>query len=97
MSSKDNDEECVMHSKGDNMEMMINDKADEVMQELFQSLLSRYQNGLETSMPGCDFIFDCVHLNFKRDGSYIDSPDSLKNKNATIKLINKKDHKCIKK
>ena len=48
MSSKDNDEECVMHSKGDNMEMIINDKADEVIQELFQSLLSRFQNGLET-------------------------------------------------
>ena len=61
MSSKDNDEECVMHSKGDNMEMMINDKADEVIQELFQSLLSRYQNGLETSIPGCDFILLIIY------------------------------------
>ena len=61
MSSKDNDEECVMHSKGDNMEMMINDKADEVILELFQSLLSRYQNGLETSIPGCDFIFWIIY------------------------------------
>ena len=43
MSSKDNDEECVMHSKGDNIEIMINDKADEVNKELFQSLLSWYQ------------------------------------------------------
>ena len=39
-------------------------------------------------MKGKDFIFDCVHLlyyqchkiNFKRGGSYIDSPDSIKNK-----------------
>ena len=43
MSSKDNDEERVMHSKGDNIEIMINDKADEVNKELFQSLLSWYQ------------------------------------------------------
>ena len=29
---------------------MINDKADEVTEELFQSLLSRYQIGLERSI-----------------------------------------------
>ena len=29
MSSKDNDEERVMHLKSDNKEMTINDKADE--------------------------------------------------------------------
>ena len=36
MSSKDNDEECVMHSKSDNIEIMINDKADEVIRKPFQ-------------------------------------------------------------
>ena len=40
MSSKDNDEERVMHLKSDNIEIIINDKADEVLEELFQSLLS---------------------------------------------------------
>ena len=40
MSSKDNDEERVMYSKSDNIELIINDKPDEVTQELFQSLLS---------------------------------------------------------
>ena len=34
----DNDEECVMHSKSDNIEIMINDKAGEVIKELFDSL-----------------------------------------------------------
>ena len=33
---------------------MINDKADEVIEE--------YQIGLETSMKGSDFIFECVYL-----------------------------------
>ena len=37
MSSKDNDEEWVMDSKSDNIEIIINDKADEVKEELFQS------------------------------------------------------------
>ena len=41
---------------------MINDKVNEVIEDVFQSLLSRYQNGLETSMKVSDFIFGCVHL-----------------------------------
>ena len=44
----------------DNIKIMINDKAEEVITELFQSLLSRYQIGLETSMKGSEFVFDCV-------------------------------------
>ena len=43
MSSNNNDEERVMHSQSDNTEIMISDKADEIIEELFQSLLSRYQ------------------------------------------------------
>ena len=41
---------------------MINDKADGVLKEFFQSVLSRYQIGFEESMRGIDFIFDYVHL-----------------------------------
>ena len=81
---------------------MINDKIDEVIGELFQSLLPRCQIGLETSMK--DFIFHEVIsylivliyyiMNtikiFKRGGSYIDSPDWIKKKNATINPINQK-------
>ena len=48
MSSKDISEERAMHSKSDNIEIMVNDKPDEVIEELFQSLLSRYQIGLRT-------------------------------------------------
>ena len=61
MSSKDNDEEHVMHSKSDNIKIMSNDKADEVIEELFQSLLSRYQVGLEASMKVSDFVCNCFH------------------------------------
>ena len=43
----------------------------------------RYYRNLETSMRGGDFIFDsvqlmyynCLKLNFRCGGSYIDSPD----------------------
>ena len=40
----------------------MNDKAEEVTEELFPSLLSRYQIGLETSIKGSEFVFDCVQL-----------------------------------
>ena len=36
-----------MHSKNDNIEIMINNKADEVIDELFQSLFFRYQVGVK--------------------------------------------------
>ena len=35
-----------MHSKSDNIEIMINDQADEVRKESFDSLKNRYQNNL---------------------------------------------------
>ena len=34
-NSKDTDEERVMHSKSDKIEIMINDEADEFIKELF--------------------------------------------------------------
>ena len=37
MFSKGNDEERVIHSKSDNIEMMINDKEDEVIENFFSS------------------------------------------------------------
>ena len=41
ISSLDNNEEHVMHSKSDNIEIMISDDTDEVMKELFDSLKNR--------------------------------------------------------
>ena len=50
-----------MHSKSDNIKIMINDEADEVIKELFHSLKNGYQNNVE-SIKGSDFVFDYVHL-----------------------------------
>ena len=41
ISSKDVDEERVIHSKSDNIEFIPYDNANEVVNELFESLLSR--------------------------------------------------------
>ena len=105
ISSIDNDEECVMHSKSDNIEIMINDKAEEVIEKLFRSIKKRFQNNLESmkGMQGSEFVFDyvqllyykCHKINPNRGGSYINSPDWIKNKKATINPINIKDKKLF--
>ena len=46
-----------MHSKSDNIEIMIKDEADEVIKELFDSHKNRYQNNLE-STNSSEFVFD---------------------------------------
>ena len=54
-------------------------------------------------MKGSQFAFNYVHvlyqkcheINPNQGGSYIDSPDLIKNKKATINPINKKDNKCF--
>ena len=61
ISSIANNEEYLMHSKSDSIEIIINDEANEVIKELFDSLKNRYQNNLE-SMKGSEFVFDYVHL-----------------------------------
>ena len=61
ISSIGNDQERVIHSKSDNIEIMINDKADEVIEDLFESLKNRYQNNL-VAIKGSEFVFDYVHL-----------------------------------
>ena len=61
--------------------------------------MQKYQGKLELSMKGSGFIFDSVQLmyykcdkrNFKRSGSYIDSPDWIKSKKATINAKNEDD------
>ena len=63
----------------------------------------KYQEGLETKMRGSNFDFESVDLlnykinkiSFNRGGSYIDSPDWLKHKKATLNQKNK-DHECFK-
>ena len=108
ISSKDVDEERVIHSKSDNIEFMSYDNVNEVVHKPFESLLSVYKIGLETSMRRSDFIFDSVELlcykchkiNFKRGGSYIDSTDWIKKKNNNnnirkIQTINVLINCCI--
>ena len=79
-----------MYSASDNIKFTSYSNVNEVANEIFESLLTRYQNNLEVSMRGSEFIFNAVQLfhykwhevNFKPrvggGGSYIDSPVWIK-------------------
>ena len=72
-----------MYSKSDNIKFMPYDNSNEVFNELFELILSRYQGDVETSIELSEFSFDsvqllyykCYRVNFRGAGSCIDSPD----------------------
>ena len=61
VSSRDADEERLIHSTSNKTKSMRYSDANEIINELFESLCSRYEVNLETSM-GSGFIFDSVQL-----------------------------------
>ena len=81
ISSKDSDESRTMHTKSKSTEIMMGNETDEVIEELIESLLQKYQEVLEEQMRGSEFNFDIMgflHCNLNkislnRGGSYIDS------------------------
>ena len=64
MSSKDSDEIRDVHATRNNIEIIIGNKTSNIIKKLFNSLLLKYQEGLEESMKGTEFIFDSVDLVF---------------------------------
>ena len=92
ISSKDSEETCTMHTKSHNIEIMMGNETDEIIEKLFESLLQNYQKDLEESMRKSEFVYDSIDLLYyhlqkiglKKGGSYIDSPEWLKNKKARI-------------
>ena len=84
-----------MHTKSINEEFMNGSDTDEIIKELFKSLLQRYQENLQEKMKGSDFAFDGVNylyydlnkISISKGGSYIDFPKWLKDKKSTINLI----------
>ena len=74
-----------MHSKSDNIEIIISGETDEVIKQLFDLLKNRYWNNLE-SRKGSEVFFGyvqllyykCHEINPNCGGSYIDSPDYIK-------------------
>ena len=70
----------------------MGNKTDEVIEDLFDSFLQRYQKKLEESMRGSEFVFDSVdsfyhklyEISLNWSGSYINYPEWLKDKKAIM-------------
>ena len=98
----DSNETRIMHTKSDNEEIMVGSDTNDVIKELFKSFLQRYQEGLQEKMKGSEFEIDGANLLYydfnkkrlNRGGSYIDSPEWIKNKKSTINPKNN-DYKCF--
>ena len=69
ISSKDSDETRTMHTKINNVEIMIGSETNEIIEDLFESFLQKYQEGLEESMRGSEFVYgsvDVLYYNFNK-------------------------------
>ena len=96
------DETRIMHTRSDNEEFMNGSDTDEIIKVLFESFLQKCEENLQEKMKGSEFEFDDVNflyydfnkISISRSGSYIDSPQWLKNKNSTINPKDN-DYKCF--
>ena len=82
-----------MYRRSDNVEIMFSNDNDDIIDQLFESLLQKYKENLQNKMRGSEFEFDGVNFlyydfnktSIKRSGSYIDSPKRLKDKKINYK------------
>ena len=96
------DETRVMYTTSFNEEILKGSDTDEVIKLLSESFLKKYEENLQEKMKGSDFEFDGVNFfyydfnktSINRGGSYIDSPQWLRNKKSTINPKNN-DDKCF--
>ena len=99
----DKNETQVMHAKSVNIKIMNGTDTSNAINELIDSFMKRYQEGLETKMKGSSYIFQRIDLleyhlhkiSLNRGSSYTDSPKWLHNKGVTINTRNTKDNNCF--
>ena len=92
-----------MYSKSDNITIIKGAETEDIANELFNTFLKRYQEGLETKMRGSSFTFERIDLlkydlhkiSLNRGSSYIKSPEWIKNKGVTINPKNTKYNNCF--
>ena len=100
ISSKDSDETRNMNTKSDNIEIKMGSETNDIVEEVYESLLQKHQERLEESMRGNEFVPDSIDLLYyhlkeiglKRGRSYIDSQIWLKHKKAIINSKNNDDN-----
>ena len=56
------DETRIMYTRSDNIEIMFGDDNDDIIEQLFESLLKKYEENLQNKMRGSEFEFDGVNF-----------------------------------
>ena len=49
-----------MYTRNDNVEIMFGDDNDDIIEQLFESLLKKYEENLQNKMRGSEFEFDGI-------------------------------------
>ena len=103
ISFNDNDKKQIMYTKSGHVNIMRGYAPNDIINELFHTLKTRYQVGLETRMVGSNFIFDHIdcleyhfnEINLNRVSTYIPLPKHLANKKCIINPKNTEDNACF--
>ena len=102
-SITDDNKTDIMHAKSDNIEILKGYSTSDITDRLYNTLINRYQEGLENKMNGSNYVFDNVHLldinlnkiSINRGSTYIPTPRWIANKKCTINPHNDKDSMCF--
>ena len=76
------DETLIMYKRSENIEIIFGDNNDDIIEQLFESLLKKYEENLQNKMRRSEFEFDGVNFlyydfnktSINRGGSFIYSP-----------------------
>ena len=85
-----------MYTRSDNVEMFGDDN-DDIIEQLFESLLQKYEENLQNKMKGSEFEFDGVNFlyyDFNKTSIRWISPKWLKDRKSIINPKNN-DNKCF--
>ena len=93
----------ALYVKTKNVEIMMGSDTNEIVKELFESIIQKQQELMEYSTKNSGLILEGVELmnydinkiTINRGGSYIESPTWLRNKKCTINSQNKNDNNCF--
>ena len=94
------EETHTVHTKSLNIDIMMGNETDKIIKKLLESLLQNCPKDLEESVRKSEFFRDSIDLSYyhlqkislKRGGSYVVSPEWLKNQKATINPKNNDDN-----
>ena len=100
---EDFNDKRALYVKTKNVDIMIGSDTNEIVEELFELIIQKYQELMEYSTRNGGLILEVVELmnydinkiTINRGGSYIVSPTWLKSKKCTINPQNKNDNNCF--